>query len=519
MFFKKSAEFIDQMVLDLIIDRVCKVFLRGDGLAASLVPNEFREISSKSKLPSLILIFFLSFLVLALALGNLRILDERVNDPFSNSLILVDDSRGIADRMIDEHGLNSDNSFEVDTTLKYNVYDRAILTKSLTDTLSDVQIRTLSIEDRLWLRILDASNVEAIDMLTKSFRAFSDTSSVIVTRELLTKLGYDKSETPSHLAYLEDEQYLFVLPILAVVESLPDKCLMAMSPLLYHKLFSIISGYGILESDNTNYAEFYSTERLDEGEVKKFLLEYGGLRLHRFKTSTIEYSTGSTLYLNQLILTSPLSKLEMDSLHQTLHATSSDYLARLFLLNHDLADQNKWPVVPREKIAIYFSGLNKIDEFRNLLKGQGIPADMSTFEAKKNFRMVSKLTYIGVFALLVFSLISIVFYVKGIVDTHFSKVQKNLGALMASGISSFDLKRYYFVVFGTFLLSAVAVAFLAVYAMQFLFNGLLPTSYFHIISIYTLAFIVLLVLSSYLFLNSSLSKYLLCTPGQILKGS
>ena len=83
------------------------------------------------------------------------------------------------------------------------------------------------------------------------------------------------------------------------------------------------------------------------------------------------------------------------------------------------------------------------EDFNFFLKALPVPEgahlleiDMRIIESKKNFDLFKKLADLLSFALIAFSILSLVLYITNLIVSHISKNKKNLGTLKAFGLSN-----------------------------------------------------------------------------------
>jgi len=169
-------------------------------------------------------------------------------------------------------------------------------------------------------------------------------------------------------------------------------------------------------------------------------------------------------------------------------------------------------------LAFNFERLDDIRKFKDDIKeNHNIDIDMSQVEAKENFALVSRLTFVISLVLLAFGVLSIILFVNNLLKTHLFKVRSNLGTFKAFGLSNRFLNTIYLKIIFSFLLVSIFVAFLAsiiVDRVEWLFIG--DESRFNIFSWWILAALVGLVVISLFISSKTIKKILGDTPGNLI---
>ncbi len=94
--------------------------------------------------------------------------------------------------------------------------------------------------------------------------------------------------------------------------------------------------------------------------------------------------------------------------------------------------------------SIQMSSLDSIRSFQNALYDNcGIKLDMTSIDAKENFRFVQRMGNTLSICIILISVIFICVFIYFLLNTHFNKIQRNLGTFKAFGVSNKVLQRIY----------------------------------------------------------------------------
>jgi len=117
----------------------------------------------------------------------------------------------------------------------------------------------------------------------------------------------------------------------------------------------------------------------------------------------------------------------------------------------------------KENYAVQFvdGKMDKVEVLADFLKyNYGLKVDMNTIEEKNNFDLFNKVAMLLSFALIVFSVFSMVLFITNLIVSHISKNRKNLGTLKAFGMSNNDVIYVYSSISVLIILIAFFVSFL-----------------------------------------------------------
>jgi len=271
----------------------------------------------------------------------------------------------------------------------------------------------------------------------------------------------------------------FKIPIQGFVKSFPDDIDMIVG----QKLFSAIEDPDFWRSlmsvnSTARNLQYYATGNdtlLDFWKVNNFVeeLEYDNLI----------YKEGKMFKRNNLSLEDKVSlEYELPKLINTdqnmTHRVLDFYLA-------DLTDKypNPPPSAPErakldtEKFVFEFHAgeLSNIEIFNDFLKSKTLhdnktlEIDLSIIESKKNFDLFNKLAKLLSWALIFFSIFSIVLYITNLIVSHISKNKMNLGTLKAFGLSNNNI----ILIYSSISITLITISFVISFFVSALLGNLL----------------------------------------------
>ena len=147
-----------------------------------------------------------------------------------------------------------------------------------------------------------------------------------------------------------------------------------------------------------------------------------------------------------------------------------------------------------------------------------IDVDIAKVRDKENFAFVKFLTEIISLLLIVFSIVSICFYLYNLLKNHLQKIRPNLGTFLAFGLDQRSLFVLYRDLLLTFLLQATAVSLGISLIFLLGFSYLLDSgsNYFAIFDWKLLSALAILIGSFYLIFKHTIQLILVRTPGDLI---
>ncbi len=495
-------------------------------------------------------ILLLTFLSIGFASGSLDYLKAKINDPYINWVAVAiprDQSHlaaSYAQKLNKDEGLKE--KYQYRRVLFHRRYPLEFWNKK-NQQLDDHYGRSFELEDPLLQELFKEENYILGE---KDFRDQEDLG-LIVKASFLEQMGYEKDAPYLLMATYVDttynykhkdiipQEHLFPIPIRAVVKDLPGLNEFAFTHFFFRQV-TIINTQNPFNRARTEGLSFY-TETSDAAEQLKQALEQlkGNLQKvdPQVSTGIIEFNEADTnapwkngfsceIYFPSSFLT--LS--QRDSLYTTiinspvLEATSIPPL-RLYTCK----TAQSHTTTPYDYISIDFASLSKIREFRSevLQKKYHLSIDMVQLEALENYHFVSRLSRIISASLILFSVLSICFFLTNVLRTHLDKIKGNIGTFKAFGLDKTSILRIYLMLILGITSLALLLSWLIAWAIgkMGLVEGLLSSvhdslennvTYFNLWSYPTWAAIVLILLMVCVVVWWVASSILNKTPGDLI---
>jgi len=425
-------------------------------------------------------VFLVTIFALEFSRSGIYFLDYKMNDPFI--------------KWINVRYQTNFDEFRIDTDtdslkMKYNIStveeNMFMWVYAFTSEfgIKGVDGRTISYESELVKGILGDKNIVKKREMEMNERDYG----WIVTKDLMERLGYDDKDiyplyinfaSPGDTTRLKEtglknfKTYFEVpIPIIAVVEQLPD-LLDFIAPTYFMEQFQSRKKPFIIpnkENENYFYDLYLVAENPDENIVDR-IKSY-------FDDAGIQYDDDiDQKELSHLLRHATQYGFTIrDTVYQTLNSVVSAICEK----EKDLYRTYRWNFDPvaklssRDYLSFMFNDLTKVKEFSNWAKEtHGIRIDMAQIEAKENFKTFSLLSSMLCFFIAVIAIAFVAIFLYFLIDSHFRRISKNLGTIMAFGLGNKQIIRIYLAVF----LLMILVSLLAVVGVlggaEILFNTL-----------------------------------------------
>jgi len=155
--------------------------------------------------------------------------------------------------------------------------------------------------------------------------------------------------------------------------------------------------------------------------------------------------------------------------------------------------------INKNYLSLMFTDLSKVPTFAEWAKEYRVRIDMAQIEAKKNFEVFNNLATTLCWFIAIIAIGFVVIFVYFLVDSHFRRISKNLGTIMAFGLSNTDIIGIYLPVFmgliAISLISAGAVIGMAEFVSRSI--GMVREggfSYFAIEDVFVMGFVLVLLI-------------------------
>ena len=345
------------------------------------------------------------------------------------------------------------------------------------------------------------------------------------------KLNYDENNIPfiNYRKPINGSDAYFSIPVQGIVESFPD----GVDILAGEKLFNAFhpSNYNFwasltdIDSNRTSYLQYYV---FNNDSLKNYLVE------NDFKE--IEYDDiiheGGKMFKKNNLTFDERSNILNNS--PNLKTSNIKQVGFMNVLDFNHVHSPRDISLDKEYFVFEFQNdrLDGISYFNSFLKnntaekGKSLEIDMRIIESKKNFDLFKKLASLLSYALIFFSIFSIVLYITNLIVTHISKNKKNLGTLKAFGLSNNNI----ILIYSAISIALITISFIISFFISALIGNMLVSAianYFEIGDASTLNYISypVHVLAAFFIMLPSLAIYLKLrielkdnTPGDLIYG-
>jgi hypothetical protein len=442
-----------------MIDRLNSLLGKDDPAETMFFVNEYEVLAGSARKRQFFMgfVFFLTTLALAFAIGGLNFLAQRMDDPFTNWVDLP------ISPQVNEHleRLRSAtanetfrDSFLLQSVDEYVIFREKFALKSGGNLTP--KGRTIVPDTKLFDKI---AGEKSSNVLQQPNPEANQHGSLIVTRTLLENLGYEQPDKLRKIAIDFDGQILY-LDIFAIVKTLPNLCEFVCTPDLYNALLDP-TGTGFIQvGGSQNILQWIASPGIDTSSILQALTNWSieaGRRIIEAEFTHFPAHASSNYQQVSVILNNFLNKEEQEELTEYIRRTSNLNPSQ-FHLYCEVNSQVRRPALERPYyLAFNFARLDNVRALQeHLMLQYGIDLTMNQIEAKENFAIVSRLTWLLAASLFIFCVISIVSFLHSLLNAHLEKIKPNMGTFKAFGLSNQFLKKVY---------TKVILAFLGVSAL------------------------------------------------------
>lgn len=488
--------------------------------------NEFNDLTGKSRksIIALSLILALTISALGYAIGGIKYLKSRMDNPFTN-WVDMNIKPNYKDKIpnLELHFQNVANRDTFDlsniTTYKINRFEYL----NLQDNENyGIKTRTVGFDEEILKEILKPGNV----IYGTSYKEGVDLTQLpkcgIIVKEqgLRTYLGYDTSE-PLEKVTLVSSEFVFFPEVIAVVKELPNLCEMMISSHFSTLLNTSFDETGFVQMNAVNKISFVG-KLIDEdiqANNKKIAEVFDGYRVSKTEYNEIVFNSKNKLDRIDITLSNFLEFDEIKYALTKLNKLNVLKNARIAHKNECNVGEDYSTLRNPHYIAFNFNALDKVRDFNEFLKNDPkfeMEISMDQVESKENFALVSNLTALMALILLAFSILSIVFYINSLLTTHLEGIKNNLGTLKAFGLSNKFLVSVYLKIILLFIIISLIFGYVAsiiVKILEVTFNKIPVIDLFDIRIFLTM--MVILVFASFVSFRT-IKKILLKTPGDLI---
>jgi len=318
-----------------------------------------------------------------------------------------------------------------------------------------VEGRTISYESDLLNKILDEKNA----VVTREQKIKENDYGWIVTKDLMTRFDYDDAtHYPLYIRYTFpgstdnlkkfglknfDDYFEIPIPVIAVVEQLPD-LLDFIAPTYFMEQNTSGSKPFIVPNHESYFHDLYlvaeNPDKDFENRLKTYFdkagLNYDGY----FEKTEIENLLRPAIQFRIII---------RDTVYQALNAVVSEICEQESNVyrTYDWAFDRGFQLRPNY-LSFMFDDLSKVKAFSIWAKEKhGIRIDMAQIEAKENFNTFNLLASMLCLFIAIIAIAFVAIFLYFLIDSHFRRISKNLGTIMAFGLGNKQITRIYLSVF------------------------------------------------------------------------
>ena len=492
----------------------------------------------------LTLVLTATFVAVAFSNGSLKYLDFKMNDPFINWVDIENDSEqgdfeGLMSALSDPfnqedyhfEGYQSDNQFSYFFYGKEDSNTQYLSCRFFGDFHSQLVEAILS-EDN----VVDGCAIESLEVLG------DNAMGVIITKDVLTRLGYDKAPAYIDLySYcpgadslgfkIENDRFRTPIPVLGVVRRLPgNKDLIASRYFYEQRTNDINHPLNLCKSEYAKSLYFFIPADLDLEQVEKDIEQCAGVGVTFDEYSFYPYeqlSWRNTVKVGGEMKPSTYLKVlcnEGDFQYATTAGVQefieSKYAGNDVRRLYDYTFRDH-PVGTQAFLSVHFRDLNKIKEFEQFVNQFEVKIEMSQINAKENFNAVRLMANILSWAMIAFAIVCILLFIINLLQSYFQKVKRNLGTFKAFGISNMELISVYMLIMAAIVVASIVISLIVVSIVQGVLPllGILKDGQFNYLALWnlkTFAAIVIVLGASIYTVYKVMSNMLKLTPGDLI---
>ncbi|MBQ9509637.1 MAG: hypothetical protein IJR53_09525 [Bacteroidales bacterium] len=424
--------------------------------------REFKELRGKNNLNLWILagVFSVSVLVIGFGSSSISYLRYKMDDPFINWVDINMDQLGIgADKMNPVeylHDKEIQKRFHfVDPQPNYVHYRSFAKSDGSGATQFDgrsIAAWGINAEGKKSInpildKILSPSNV-----INKRNNALNDNDlGVIITDEMARKLGYERP--PAFVAFWTHQDvgqceeaglgcgvngcYPAYVPVIAVVRQLPGMNAFLFTNRYWSEIYSNDPFSPVLEENND--------ELLICGENNNLLSLMKLAKKEGFETEIKPYyESWKEMCCLHISTQDNLDERirRYNELYKTLTekaSSESSQCVRVYAYRHAQNDGGR-----EQYYSIHMLSLDSVRSFaEDLYKRCGLNQDITNVEAKENFNFVQRMGMVLSIGIIIIVALFISVFIYFMLQSHFQKIQRNLGTFKAFGVDNNTLEMIY----------------------------------------------------------------------------
>ena len=482
----------------------------------------------------LFLMFFVTIVSISFSKSSLTYLASKMNDPFINWVNIQNRNDAPINRLISELS-STEKSKKISEryniqNIEQNIY-RNINFITSNNKIKPFEGRTVKPTSPILNRILNNDNL----IQGRSFLTDSRSIGLIVTKDMLERMGYESTPLFIYLAYPFDllkislvsdlhlktsfDYFGSPIPVIAVVKQLPGMMSFMCTEYFVQQKDNQENTFDLTKPEYLNSIEFASSNSF----FTKVQLD-SLLRSITNKYYRIEEVNETNSYKDYILLKvffdqkDSISTKEIGTIVKEIekYSEKSD-VVRVYTYNTTGQKIN----ISADYLSIDFQRLDSIQAFAKWANDEtGVKVDMTLIDAKNNFNIISRLGLSLSLVIVIISIAFIIIFLINLFRGHFEKVKKNIGTFKAFGMSNESLIIVYMAVLSTMIFAALITAFLSSFFLEYVtaYFGLLNAeepilNVLSDITLYSLlATIIIALIAIYITVNILLKS----TPGDLI---
>ena len=522
----------------------------------TFIKNEFKSILGKRFINFWILlaVFLFSIGSLCISSAGLEFLRQKMEDPFINWIDVHNNPN------LDEFFSNLEKQ-EIKDKFGYSTIEKNVFMLEYVFTSEHkklrVEGRTIEDKSQLLTKILSHDNV----IVKRENPITKNDYGLVVTQDLMERLGYGKIEKYPLFINLTKQVAVPMLikdcglcghtkaeidttklkelgitdfdtwqeipiPIIAVVKQLPDVLDFLATPYFSEQLEAgEASPFNInMHPNYLNRIQFILQDGDEENAKTEIASKFQNINIEWENTVDFNLAFKVTKLLSAIVRDTSISKEQLNNLCNSVVENSRNTKIPIYrFYDYEFC---KGIQLNTDYISIMFDNLINVKAFQLWAKDEfNIRIDMAQIDAKENFQTFNNLAIGLSAAIITISIIFLIIFLYFLINSHFQKISKNLGTIIAFGLDNRSIIEIYLAVFMKLIFISLFVAVTLLGIMQFLLhmvnigyslNGMIMP-YMNMLDWLVLAVLLgILVLSTivtFIIMNKKIQK---STPGDLI---
>lgn len=417
-------------------------------------------------------VFLVAILSAGFSVASMDYLQEKMSDPFVTCIdIPVDQLWSHGYEELDEFITKPSNQITLGYNSPENVYLLSERFQISPEKSVQLDGRTMSMTSPLKnTTILSGNNViqQRIEPITDG------DFGLILSEEGLEKLELH-SHSPAFLRQIvdiNDSTYCFSVPVLAIVKRLPNMCDFIVTHAYAQQEIAEGAHHFNLSYDQYNKELRIVTLDSQQEDIEKFIAQQSDIA----SIETKPYFGSWSNEYNMIIVKSDVENRQ-DYFNELFNSIQKKYpgAERIidFTYDSNIANANRPQIV-----SCYFQRDSleyKVEQFSTILDQETkYKIDMSKVENLKNLARVQQMGNTLSFCILLIVIVFISVFIYFLLNTHFQKIQRNLGTFKAFGVSESMIRRVYLLIIYNLIISSYMIAFAVSWGISFAVNTLVP---------------------------------------------